>query len=148
MWAKPFDSLGSLNEAAAALPGAPHLVLMFGDTAGLRQHAFSTALAERWPQAAQLACSTGTTVCGAKLMDNGFSALVMGFDRTRVAVQIETIARPEDSRAIGQALGRRLAAPDLAGIHLMTDGLVVNGSALIHGLQDVGIHPAGAALPG
>ena len=137
MWAKQFNSFAALEKGQADFPGSPDLVLIFGDADRVKQNGMSQKLAQRWPDAVQLACSTGSTVCGPKIMDNGFSALAMGFDSTRVAVEVETIHKIEESREIGRALGRRLAAPDLAGVHLMTDGLVVNGSALIGGLQDI-----------
>ena len=43
-------------------------------------------------------------------------------------------ARPESSRACGDAIGRALAATDLVGIFVLSDGLNVNGSELVAGI--------------
>lgn len=137
MWAHQFDPLAALAQGLPRLPGKPDLVLIFGDTDRLKQSGMLGELAVRWPDAIQLACSTGSAVCGPSMADNGFSALAMGFDSTRVRVEVETIRSADQSRDSGRALGARLAAPDLAGVYLMTDGLVVNGSALVQGLQDI-----------
>ena len=46
-------------------------------------------------------------------------------------------AAPEHSRACGEAIGRALAADDLAGIFVLSDGLNVNGSELVAGITGV-----------
>ena len=44
---------------------------------------------------------------------------------------------PAHSRACGEAIGRALAADDLAGIFVLSDGLNVNGSELVAGITGV-----------
>ncbi len=43
---------------------------------------------------------------------------------------------PERSRGCGEAIGRTLAADDLAGIFVLSDGLNVNGSELVAGITE------------
>ena len=50
---------------------------------------------------------------------------------------------PAHSRACGEAIGRALAADDLAGIFVLSDGLNVNGSELVAGITGV----VGAKIP-
>jgi hypothetical protein len=49
----------------------------------------------------------------------------------------ETVTDPAQSHDLGAALGRRLAGADLAGVLVLSDGLQVNGSQLIHGLVSI-----------
>jgi hypothetical protein len=136
MWAKHFNP-SELAAGSVHFPAPPTLLLVFGPTDALKRDGQLAGLMEKYPDAMQLACSTGTAVGPEGLGDDGFSGLALGFDRTRLAVETETMEDPGQSRAVGRMLGKKLAAPDLAGVYLMTDGLSVNGSALVLGLQDV-----------
>ncbi|MGG2305279.1 FIST N-terminal domain-containing protein, partial [Salmonella enterica] len=40
------------------------------------------------------------------------------------------------SRGVGQKLGRDLAGKDLSAVFLLSDGLRVNGSELVHGISE------------
>lgn len=136
MWARNFNP-ARLAQEGNTFPGSPDLLLIFGPTDALKSESVPAHLANLFPNSIQLCCSTGTAVDGSGLHDDGFSALALGFSRTRIAVETATLDHPSQSFSVGQALGRKLFAPDLAGLYLLTDGLTVNGSALVLGLQDV-----------
>ncbi len=136
MWAMPFDPF-AIAENTALIRAEPDLLFTFGPTDTLKKNSLLTELMQRYPNAIQLGCSTGTAVSADGLCDNGFSGLALGFDHTRLTVVSESLDDPGQSYSVGQMLGQKLAATDLAGIYLITDGLAVNGSAIVHGLQDV-----------
>ena len=61
----------------------------------------------------------------------------------------ETITSTNDSRRCGDAIGRKLASKDLAGVFVLSDGLNVNGSELVAGITaQVGGVPITGGLAG
>lgn len=114
---------------------SPQLVLLFGPADVLRTSSAAQALALKFPDAIQLGCSTGTTLAGLHLSDDTLTATCIGFGSTRVRLALQGLASADDSRSAGEALGRELAAPDLAAVFVLSEGLGVNGSSLVEGLN-------------
>jgi hypothetical protein len=59
---------------------------------------------------------------------------VVRFDGTRLRRAAAALATAADSRAAGARLAEQLAAPDLRAVFVLSDGLCVNGSALVEGM--------------
>jgi hypothetical protein len=91
-------------------------------------------LAAAFPQAQLLGCSTAGEIAGAAVHDASISATVVRFDGTRLRRAVATIATAADSRSAGASLAEQLAAPDLRAVFVLSDGLCVNGSALVEGM--------------
>lgn len=115
------------------------LVLVFGASSFARERAALEALRRAYPRAHFAGCSTSGEIAGAALCDQTLSVAVARFERTRLASAAAEVARPADSFAAGSALAQQLLAPDLRAILVLSDGLAVNGSELVRGLN--------AALP-
>jgi hypothetical protein len=100
------------------------------------------ALHQICPRAKIAGCSSGTTIQGTHLSDTAPVALAIKFASSRVE-----IATTHIDGATSLEAGRRLALnfprDGLAGLLILSDGLAVNGSELVTGLQDV----LGADLP-
>jgi hypothetical protein len=110
------------------------LVFFFGSrqalTCGARYH----ELQAMYPDAHILGCSTGGQIRNQDVSDDEIAAAALRFDATTLRVACEPASAPERSRACGEAIGRALAAPDLVGIFVLSDGLNVNGSELVAGI--------------
>jgi hypothetical protein len=112
------------------------LVLYFGlrsalaDGARYQELRAMFAMPTSW--AAAPAARSATTTSTTRL-----PPVALRFDRTRIALACEAVPAPSHSRACGEAIGRRLAADDLAGIFVLSDGLNVNGSELVAGVTGV-----------
>lgn len=119
------------------------LVLYFGSRAILSGKAHHEALRSRFPDARLLGCSTGGQMAGSEVDDERLSALALDFDRTRLELAEATVEGPAQSRTAGLAIGAQLASPDLAGVFVLSDGLHVNGSALVDGIASA----VGPAIP-
>jgi hypothetical protein len=117
----------------------PDIILVFGPTDRLLSQGYLDLVAQ-FPGAHHFGCSTGTTVEDTVLADDRIVALAIGFGNTPLRKAVRRIAGPQDSEAIGQQLGAELAAPDLRGVFVLSDGLKVNGSALVRGLSS-GVGP-------
>ncbi len=92
-----------------------------------------------YPHSFLLGCSTAGEILGASLEDHSVAVAVLHFASTRLCIAQADVSGPGVSREAGENLGRALAAPDLKGVFVLSDGLNVNGSELVSGLN--------AALP-
>jgi hypothetical protein len=97
---------------------------------GARYH----ELRAMYPDAHILGCSTGGQIRNQDVTDDEIAAVAIHFDATTLRVACEPAPAPEGSRACGEAIGRALAAPDVVGIFVLSDGLNVNGSELVAGI--------------
>jgi len=122
----------------ASAPGdrnSPDLVFFFGSRAALACGARYEELRAMFPRAHILGCSTGGQIRNDDVTDDEIAAAAIRFDATQLRVACEPA--PENSRACGRAIGQTLAAPDLVGIFVLSDGLNVNGSELVAGIIGV-----------
>jgi len=116
---------------------AADLVLFFGTRAALACGSRYRELRETYPQAHILGCSTGGQIRNDEVTDDEIAAVALRFDATTVRLACEPAPDPDQSRRCGDAVGRALAADDLAGIFVLSDGLNVNGSELVAGIAGV-----------
>lgn len=112
------------------------LVFYFGKRQMLADGTLYDSLRQRFPEAHILGCSTGGQLAGLDVSDDTACALALEFDATELRVAHMEIAGSGDSRAIGAALGAALRGDRLAGVFVLSDGLHVNGSALVEGISD------------
>jgi len=128
------------NTGWAFPPGAaksPQLVLYFGGLSTFSEHA--TALQEllaRFPQAAVCGCSTAGEILGHRVQDDSVVAALVEFKTTKVRAVAEHAAAATDSEAVGRRAAARLNAPDLRHVLLLSDGLHINGTALVRGMRE------------
>jgi hypothetical protein len=131
-----------------ALPEPPpQLVLYFAATSRLKDGAPAVReLAERYPGSVVCGCSTAGEILDGHVFDESIVAVFVHFSTTRVAAVMEFTTDGADGRGIGRRAAERLNAPDLRHVLVLSDGLSVNGSALIAGLSE-GVGP-GAGITG
>jgi hypothetical protein len=111
-----------------------NLVLFFGARQALACGSRYREMRAMFPQAHILGCSTGGQILNDDVSDDEIAVAALRFDATRLRLACEAAPAPENSRSCGEAIGRTLAAKDLAGIFVLSDGLNVNGSELVAGL--------------
>jgi len=117
--------------------GEIDLVLYFGIREALENGARYFELRDMFPKAHIVGCSTGGQIHNNDVSDDEIAAAALSFDATNIRLACEAAKSPERSRACGDAIGRSLAAPDLAGIFVLSDGLNINGSELVAGITGV-----------
>jgi hypothetical protein len=110
------------------------LVFFFGTRRALSCGTRYDELRTMFPSAHILGCSTGGQIRNDDLTDDEIAAAAIRFDATKLRVACEAAPSAESSRACGEAIGRALAAPDLVGVFVLSDGLNVNGSELVAGI--------------
>ncbi len=115
---------------------AADLVLYFGLRRRSPTARAIASCAAMFAKAHVVGCSTGGQIRNDDV-DDDIAAVALRFDRTRLGLACEAVPTPAHSRACGEAIGRALAADDLAGIFVLSDGLNVNGSELVAGVTGV-----------
>ncbi len=132
--------------APSALNGAAQLVLLFGDTALLRDAALLKSIRDAYPQALIAGCSTAGEILGTRVRDASLSLTAIAFDKTKVSLASTAIEAGGDSHAAGERLARDLDHDGLAHVLVFSDGLKVNGTELALGLREN--LPEGVAVTG
>lgn len=112
------------------------LVVYFGERAVVADGSTRRSLKALYPGATVIGCTTGGQFGGSALIDGGVVAAAVKFDHTRIKLERVKTSAMSASRDCGRALGAALMAPDLAGLFVLSDGLSVNGTALINGVSD------------
>ena len=109
------------------------LVLVFGERAAIVNPELLSGLSARWPAAHAVGCSTAGQIHGTEVFDDGAIATAVQFDHTRVEVATAP-ATAADSTAAGAALAISLSRADLVHVIVISEGLDINGEALVRGL--------------
>lgn len=94
------------------------------------------ALASAYPEAKILGCSTAGEILGEGVFDDTLTMSLVGFDSTRLRLAHISLDDVEGDFAAGESLAEQLEAPDLVGVYVLSDGLHVNGSELVRGLNE------------
>jgi hypothetical protein len=113
------------------------LVLAFGSRDLLDDPAPLLALRRAYPRAKLLGCSSAGEIAGATVRDRSLSVSVTRFEKTELVATSVDVKDASESFAAGQALARALQRPDLRGVLVLSEGLGVNGSQLVAGLNSV-----------
>jgi hypothetical protein len=129
----------------AADPSA-QLVLLFGAREALRAPQMRDDLRRAWPGARVVGCTTAGDIHGTLVADDGVVATALAFAHTQVVIAEARLTGRAESERAGAELARSLARAGLAHVLVFSDGLVVNGSALVQGLTD-GL-PDGVSITG
>ncbi len=111
-----------------------NLVFFFGARRALACGERYRELRAMFADAHILGCSTGGQIHNEDVTDDEIAAAAIRFEGTELRIAREPALSPGGSRACGEKIGRRLAASDLVGIFVLSDGLNVNGSELVAGI--------------
>ena len=121
----------------ADVSGDTTLIILFGDPEIATAAPLIAALRGRFPAAILIGCSSAGEIVGDSILDHTVSGDLIGFAGTTLRATSASVDTPEASFAAGTAVAQALAAPDLRGILVLSDGLHVNGSELVRGINAV-----------
>lgn len=117
------------------------VVFVFGAPDGWEAHAPLRGalrdLRRAYPRARFVGCSTAGEILGSAIHDRSLAVAVARFDRSRIALASARVGSSADSLGAAESIARSLAADDLRAVVVLSDGLRVNGSDLIRGLNRV-----------
>ncbi len=133
-------------------PGPPgqlsdaQLLLVFGERRLLRETGLLQELTTAYPAAELVGCSTSGEICATDVTDCTIVATAVRFDYTTIRRVDRELEDAADSGRVGGELARALGGDGLVHVLVLSEGLRVNGSALVRGL--VGELPAGVQVTG
>ena len=113
------------------------LVILFGGSDFIESPEAVTRIAQAHRDCPVLGCSTSGEIMGTRIQDNSLVGAVVQFEKTQVKVASAPIQNPKESYTAGNTIGRELNHPDLRGVFVLSDGLRVNGSELVRGINAV-----------
>ena len=113
----------------------PDLLLVFGAMAWLPSVA--EALAEQFPSAIRMGCSTAGEISAQGVSDNTCVVTAVHFERTCLVTSSTVLADMADSLSAGQRLAQQLPQAGLRAVVVLGQGVAINGSALIEGMTSV-----------
>lgn len=112
------------------------LVLLFGNTALLKDKALVSEAKAKYPGAHFIGCSTSGEIMGTSVLDETIALTAIEFANTTVTTHSIAIENPEKSYDAGKELVNKFEKEGLKHIFVLSDGLNVNGSRLVMGLRE------------
>ena len=122
--------------STSPLPEA-NWVLVFGSINRFKERNFGNTLQKRYPNAQIIGCTTSGEITEDGAHDDSLHITAMLWERSLLKFVIKPINSMAQSHALGAQIASELAQRDLKGVFVLSDGLNVNGSELVEGLQDV-----------
>lgn len=113
------------------------LVLLFGARDYLEESKAIDEIASHYPHAKFMGCSSAGEIFDTNINDGSLAVAVAQFEKTDLGYESAELKSAEDSYEAGVELGEKLKRPDLKGVFILSDGLQVNGSELVRGLNSV-----------
>lgn len=111
------------------------LVVVFGSTSLLDAPGPINELLEEYGESVIVGCSTAGEIFGTQIFDESLSAAIARFEHTNLRIASAPVRSVDDSFKAGQAIAQQLKDSTLRGILVLSDGLSVNGSELVRGLN-------------
>lgn len=113
------------------------LILVFAAPEFIDNPAAIKELAAHYPKAKMIGCSSAGEIAASSIHDKSLSVAVVRFNKTAIDIVKRPIERAEDSYKAGEEIAKKLNKNDVRGIFLLSDGLKVNGSELVKGLNTI-----------
>ncbi len=120
-------SSGSFTES-------PELVLVFGGNAPLKNKARFDEIRSWYPGAHIISASTAGEIIKTEVSDDTLVLTAVKFEKTTLQFAEASITQAEESEEVGKKLAQALPKEGLVHAMIFSDGLFVNGTALIKGL--------------
>jgi hypothetical protein len=127
-------SYGSWKPASYGKWRQAQLVLLFGAPSLLRQRTPYLELKQTYPDAHILGCSTAGEIVGAQVCDGSLVATAIHFEHTTVHGLRLKLTEGMSSHDAGEILSKHLDKRGLVHVFVISNGVSVNGSALVTGL--------------
>ena len=118
------------------LPDA-NWVLVFTSPSRLKERGFTKTLQKRYPNAEIIGCSTSGEISSDGAHDDSVQITAMLWERSTLKFLAKPINTMAQSHSLGAQIATELQQPDLKGVFLLSDGLNINGSELVDGVQEV-----------
>lgn len=131
-----FRSDTGFNSSLPTAADSPStLVLIFGAPQYRSRLEVFEKLRSEFPKSVFMGCSTSGEIYGSGIFDGSLSIAIAKFETTRLKLATRQISNMEQSFDLGQSLAEDISGEGLKAAFILSDGLNVNGSELMRGLN-------------
>jgi len=128
--------VGWSGQIPTGLDSSRTLVVAFGAPDYVDQPEALAELASAFPRSAIIGCSSAGEIHGSSVADGTLVVAVVPFKHTDLSIASTAIDSTIDSASAGARLGQTLAPGWPRLVLVLSDGLTINGTHLVRGLQD------------
>ena len=128
---------GAWSQSFPKLDSPTTLVLAFAAPQFHDKPELWTQLKSAYPESCVIGCSTSGEIDQTRIRDASVIVAVARFGATKVKHAATRLSDASQSFASGAKIADALAAPDLRAVIVLSEGLHVNGSELVRGLNSV-----------
>lgn len=111
------------------------LIFVFGAPMYAQDHAAIEELCAKYPKSKIVGCSSAGEIYGTQVYDESLAVAICQFDKTDIKVSVCPIDDPQNSFKVGEEISKELADDNLSALLVLSDGLKVNGSTLVEGIN-------------
>jgi hypothetical protein len=116
---------------------SPQLVLVFGGRTTLADASHFDDIKGMYPEAHILCASTAGEIIGQEVLDDSLAMTAVCFEKTKLEFAQIDIQEAAQSSDVGKQLAGKIPHEGLTHVMVFSDGLKVNGTALVQGLGSV-----------
>jgi hypothetical protein len=125
-----------------------NLVTVFGDTEEFIKPEYYDYLKERYPKANILGCSSSGNVSGSGISDCSLVVNAVSFDKSIIVLKYVDFELEDDIKELSKQLVGMFDTEGLKHLFLLADGLNLNGSHLVEGINQTLDIPMTGGLAG
>jgi hypothetical protein len=125
---------------------ATQLVLVFGELEETRASECFARVRTHYPNAHVIGCTTAGQIHGTRVTDDKVTLTAVELEHSQLRLARESIAGVGDSFAAGQRVLAALPQEGLRHVFVLSEGLQVNASELVHGID--ALVPEGVTVSG
>lgn len=122
------------------------LVLFFGASEFMKDHAVLKAIKATYPKAILLGCSTAGEIYDTNVDDDTVTLTAIHFEKTEIKAHEVNIESADQSYQAGKKLAAQFDKKDLVHLFVLTEGLHINGTEFVEGVIEA--LPKGVTVTG
>jgi len=124
----------------STVPNSFKLALVFGDINGVKNPFVQEYIRALYPVADIVYASTSGEIIRDQVLENTVVVTAVSFNKTKIISIQKNLNDYPTSFELGNDLFNALNTADLAGIFIVSDGQIVNGSELVDGLNKANVN--------
>ena len=133
-----FQTKQEILNFLSGFTGADHqLNFIFSDLQYLEDSEITSSIKKSFQGALLMACSTAGEISNTKMSEKTFVLTTVDFEKVTLKKCTYKLAQIEDSRNAGEWIGKELLSPDLKHIFILSNGISVNGTRFIEGINSI-----------
>jgi hypothetical protein len=130
------QTIGWQPQKLTGLKNDAQLVFLFGSSTLIKDPQSFHDAKSSYPNAHIIGCSTAGEICGTQVTDETLVRTAIYFEKTHIKGAKRTIHNMDHSYQIGKELALDLDHHNLNHVFVLSDGIHVNGSELVRGIND------------